>query len=145
MVWKGASNVGPSGFTIDMNKFQSMSLSSDQKVVTIGTGLSWRQVFSFLLPYNLTTTGGRSSHVGVGGFLMGGMNFPYRFSIVIHPIQVVFRSSRTIKGSEAPMSLPTRSFSPMLRLRGLLSIPIQTYTGPSSMEVPTSALLLALK
>lgn len=86
MVWKGASNVGPSGFTVDMNKFQSMSLSSDQKVVTIGTGLSWRQVFSFLLPYNLTTTGGRSSHVGVGGFLLGGMSFLYRLSIKIHPI-----------------------------------------------------------
>ncbi|KAJ7477313.1 hypothetical protein B0H11DRAFT_1300347 [Mycena galericulata] len=72
MSWKGSSNIGPSGFTIDLQNMNSLSLSSDQTVVSIGAGSSWRAVYHFLDPYNLTTVGGRTSDVGVSGFLLGG-------------------------------------------------------------------------
>ena len=35
-------------------------------------GCRWREVYSALSPHNLTTVGGRSSSVGVSGFLLGG-------------------------------------------------------------------------
>lgn len=72
MTWLGASNIGPAGFTIDMRKFQTISLSPDQSVVSLGAGTTWEKVYGALQPHNLTTTGGRSSGVGVAGFLLGG-------------------------------------------------------------------------
>lgn len=72
MNWKGSSNIGPSGFTIDLEQLNSVSLSSDQKTATLQPGAPWSQVYDTLSPLNLTVVGGRASTVGVGGFLMGG-------------------------------------------------------------------------
>ncbi|KAJ6598665.1 hypothetical protein B0H10DRAFT_2085402 [Mycena sp. CBHHK59/15] len=72
MSWKGSSNIGPSGFTIDLQKLNSVSLSRDQSVVSIGAGCTWRMVYHSLDPYHLSTVGGRTSDVGVAGFLLGG-------------------------------------------------------------------------
>ncbi|KAJ7804534.1 hypothetical protein B0H14DRAFT_2201608, partial [Mycena olivaceomarginata] len=58
MSWKGSSNIGPSGFTIDLQKLNSISLSNDRSVVSIGAGAGWRTVYRFLDPYNLTIVGG---------------------------------------------------------------------------------------
>ncbi|EED81420.1 predicted protein [Postia placenta Mad-698-R] len=71
MNWKGSSNIGPSGFTIDLEQLNSVSLSSDQKTATLQPGAPWSQVYDTLSPLNLTVVGGRASTVGVGGFLMG--------------------------------------------------------------------------
>ncbi|KAJ7938385.1 hypothetical protein B0H13DRAFT_2572423 [Mycena leptocephala] len=60
------------GFTIDLQKIDTISLSRDQKTVSIGPGASWKMVYHALEPYNLTAAGGRTSNVGVAGFLLGG-------------------------------------------------------------------------
>jgi FAD/FMN-containing dehydrogenase len=75
MAWKGASNIGPSGFTIDLERLRTVSLSRDKTVVSLGSGSTWQMVYEVLRPHNLTTVGGRSSGVGVGGFLLGGVPF----------------------------------------------------------------------
>ncbi|KAJ6552291.1 hypothetical protein DFH09DRAFT_1153128 [Mycena vulgaris] len=68
----GGSNVGPSGFTIDLGNLTAISVQEDKGIVSIDSGCIWRQVYQALAPYNLSTVGGRASNVGVGGFLMGG-------------------------------------------------------------------------
>ena len=71
MAWSGASNIGPSGFTIDLGQINQVSLSDDKRVVSIAGGAIWSaHVYPALAPHNLTTVGGRSAGVGVGGFLI---------------------------------------------------------------------------
>jgi FAD/FMN-containing dehydrogenase len=69
MGWRGASNVGPSGFTIDLDNMKGISVSEDKKTVSFASGSKWTEVYKALTPFNLTTVGGRSAGVGVGGFL----------------------------------------------------------------------------
>ncbi|KAJ6630385.1 hypothetical protein B0H10DRAFT_984870 [Mycena sp. CBHHK59/15] len=72
MHWKASSNVGPTGFTIDLQKMNQVSVSVEQNMVSFGAGCRWHEVYSALKPYNLTTVGGRVPDVGVSGFLLGG-------------------------------------------------------------------------
>ncbi|KAJ8508275.1 hypothetical protein ONZ45_g9434 [Pleurotus djamor] len=72
MNWEGSSNIGPQGFTIDLENLTDIQLLNNSTTVTIQPGLRWSDVYGFLQPYHLHTTGGRSSGVGVGGFLIGG-------------------------------------------------------------------------
>lgn len=72
MSWVGSSNIGSDGFTIDLEHMRRVELLDDWKTVSISPGLRWTDVYSFLSPYNLHTAGGRTSGLGVGGFLLGG-------------------------------------------------------------------------
>ncbi|KIK51148.1 hypothetical protein GYMLUDRAFT_50717 [Collybiopsis luxurians FD-317 M1] len=72
MAWKGASNIGPEGVTIDLQHLNHVVLSEDKKTVSVGPGCTWHDVYTVLQPHGLAVVGGRSSGVGVGGFLMGG-------------------------------------------------------------------------
>ncbi|KAF7419200.1 hypothetical protein PC9H_001786 [Pleurotus ostreatus] len=72
MNWVGSSNIGEAGFTIDLEDMKRIELLDNSKTVAISPGLRWADVYSFLSPHNLHTAGGRSSGVGVGGFLLGG-------------------------------------------------------------------------
>lgn len=72
MSWEGSSNIGPNGFTIDLGGLKEVELKDDGKTVSIAPGLKWSEVYGFLKPHGLHTVGGRSSGVGVGGFLIGG-------------------------------------------------------------------------
>jgi FAD/FMN-containing dehydrogenase len=67
----GAAN-GNGGVTIDMRSMNSINVSSDQSVVTVGAGTIWDQVYEKLDPMNLTVAGARVAGLGVGGFLTGG-------------------------------------------------------------------------
>jgi FAD/FMN-containing dehydrogenase len=67
----GAAN-GNGGVTIDMRSMNSINVSSDQSVVTVGAGTIWHQVYEKLDPMNLTVAGARVAGLGVGGFLTGG-------------------------------------------------------------------------
>ncbi|KAJ7701558.1 hypothetical protein B0H17DRAFT_1244389, partial [Mycena rosella] len=82
MTWAGSSNIGPSGFTIDLQKLNSISLSRDQSVVSIGPGCTWKMVYHALEPYHLGTIGGRTSDVGVAGFLLGGDDNVVAYEVV---------------------------------------------------------------
>ncbi|KAJ6567050.1 hypothetical protein B0H19DRAFT_1139249 [Mycena capillaripes] len=72
MISKGASNVDATGFTIDLQKMNQISILDDGSIVSFGSGCRWHQVYSALKPHNLTTVGGRVPNVGVSGFLLGG-------------------------------------------------------------------------
>ncbi|THU82728.1 hypothetical protein K435DRAFT_808069 [Dendrothele bispora CBS 962.96] len=51
--------------------FRSVSLSSDQRNVSISPGQQWVRIYSELGQHNLSVAGGRTAPVGVGGFLLG--------------------------------------------------------------------------
>lgn len=67
----GASNIG-NGLTIDLVNLNQISVSADKKETSMGTGLVWFDVYSFLEPQGLTVIGGRVSAIGVGGLTLGG-------------------------------------------------------------------------
>jgi FAD/FMN-containing dehydrogenase len=75
----GASNIGTTGFTIDMQKMNQITLASNKSMVSLGPGSSWGQVYAKLDPLGVTALGGRTSGVGVGGLLLGGNYFSARF------------------------------------------------------------------
>ncbi|KAF7353913.1 Fad binding domain-containing protein [Mycena venus] len=69
---KGYSNIDATGFTIDLQKMNEISLLEEGKIVSFGSGCRWHHVYAALKPHNLTTVGGRVPDVGVAGFLLGG-------------------------------------------------------------------------
>jgi hypothetical protein len=68
---EGASNV-ESGVTIDLHSLDEVTLVEDGSAVWLGPGARWGNVYAILEQHNLTVPGARLSHVGVGGFLLGG-------------------------------------------------------------------------
>jgi FAD/FMN-containing dehydrogenase len=74
-MFSGASNA-PGGITIDLRSLNSIELEKgeDGEVATtkVGSGLKWSEVYAVLEPLGRTVVGGRSSQIGVGGFLLGG-------------------------------------------------------------------------
>lgn len=67
----GASNI-ESGITIDLRLMNQIEISDDQNTISIGPGARWGKVYHQLEPYGLAVAGGRLSHVGVGGLVLGG-------------------------------------------------------------------------
>jgi FAD/FMN-containing dehydrogenase len=67
----GSANIG-SGATVNLGNLNQISLSSDKKSVTVGSGQNWGKVYSFLKPYGLAVAGVRAASVGVGGSTLGG-------------------------------------------------------------------------
>lgn len=49
-----------------------MVVSVDRKLVSIGAGRVWTDVYSELDQLNLTVIGGRSGGIGVSGLILGG-------------------------------------------------------------------------
>ncbi|KAJ7446929.1 hypothetical protein B0H11DRAFT_2083860 [Mycena galericulata] len=72
MNWKGSSNIGPTGFTIDLEMMTEITLAANRSTISLGPGSTWGDVYSKLDPLNITAMGARTSGVGVGGFLLGG-------------------------------------------------------------------------
>jgi len=70
-IWTGAANI-EGGVTIDMRSMNSLVLSADRKVATLGVGGIWSDIYRQLDPYNLTVMGGRVAGIGVGGLALGG-------------------------------------------------------------------------
>lgn len=70
-VWRGAANIQP-GITVDMRVMNSLQLSADRKIASVGGGALWDHIYPQLAPYNLTVLGGRIPGIGVGGFATGG-------------------------------------------------------------------------
>lgn len=71
MIWSGAANI-QGGITVDMRSMNSIELSDDNKVVSLGTGGLWIDAYAALDPYNLTVMGGRVNGIGIGGLATGG-------------------------------------------------------------------------
>ncbi|MBE3042163.1 FAD-binding oxidoreductase [Candidatus Bathyarchaeota archaeon] len=62
------------GVTIDMGKMKHIEYSPETKLASISAGALWEDVYGALQPHGVTAPGGRSSTVGVMGFLTGGGN-----------------------------------------------------------------------
>ncbi|KAH7202389.1 hypothetical protein DER44DRAFT_787188 [Fusarium oxysporum] len=74
-VW-AANNIND-GVTIDMGLMNKTTYVKNTKVAQIQAGSIWRDVYGALEPYGATAAGGRTSTVGVAGFLTGGGNTFY--------------------------------------------------------------------
>ena len=55
-----------------MSRFRDIVLNEDEGTVEIGAGLTWTDVYSYLVPKGLNVVGGRVDGVGVSGFTLGG-------------------------------------------------------------------------
>lgn len=65
-----ANNNG--GILIDLVNVNEITLSSDGSSVALGPGNRWGNVYSELSKSKKSVLGGRVSHVGVGGYFLGG-------------------------------------------------------------------------
>ena len=59
-----------------MARFKDIVLDEEEGTVEIGAGLTWTEVYSYLVPKGLNVVGGRVDGVGVGGFTLGGGRYP---------------------------------------------------------------------
>jgi len=60
------------GVFISMSQFNTNKLVDNNKIVQVGPGQTWANVYDFVSAYGLGVAGGRFSPVGVGGLLLGG-------------------------------------------------------------------------
>ena len=65
-----AANIND-GVLIDMSKFNQVNYDAAKNVATVGSGLTWGDVYNQLDPHNVTVVGGRVLNVGVGGLILG--------------------------------------------------------------------------
>lgn len=72
-LWGGAANID-GGVTVDMRALNSLVVSEDRKMASLGGGGKWSDLYPQLVPYNITVMGGRIPGIGVGGFSTGGMS-----------------------------------------------------------------------
>jgi len=70
----GAASIN-GGVLIDLSLFNQVTPSEDRLSVNVGGGAKWDDVSKILDEKGLAVVGGRDSHVGVGGLILGG-NFP---------------------------------------------------------------------
>ena len=68
-----------------MTRFRDIALNEEEGTVEIGAGVTWTDVYSYLLPKGLNVVGGRIDGVGVGGFILGGgrlsSSLPHMFHV----------------------------------------------------------------
>jgi FAD/FMN-containing dehydrogenase len=62
------------GITIDLSAMNELTLKRSANIISVGPGARWQSVYDLLDQYNISVQGGRNGHVGVGGYLLGGMN-----------------------------------------------------------------------
>jgi FAD/FMN-containing dehydrogenase len=55
-----------------MARFRDIFINEEEGTVEIGAGLTWTDVFSYLVPKGLNVVGSHVDGVGVGGFTLGG-------------------------------------------------------------------------
>lgn len=67
----GSNNI-ENGVTIDMQSLKKVEVAHGDKVVQVGAGSLWQDVYDEAEKRNLTAMGGRIGVVGTAGFLTGG-------------------------------------------------------------------------
>ena len=60
------------GVHISMTRFNDIVINMDSQTVDIGAGLTWTDVYTYLVPRGVNAVGGRVHGVGVAGILLGG-------------------------------------------------------------------------
>ncbi|KAI2610570.1 putative oxidoreductase [Hypoxylon sp. NC1633] len=71
-MWIPSSSNAAGGVTIDLRDLNSIDLSADKSIVSVGVGATWDAVYAKLDPLGLSVDGGRIGGVGVGGLTLGG-------------------------------------------------------------------------
>jgi FAD/FMN-containing dehydrogenase len=69
---QGFANIDD-GITIDLSAMNKLQINHAVNTVSVGAGARWQSVYDALDPYSLSVQGGRNGHVGVGGYLLGGI------------------------------------------------------------------------
>lgn len=72
----GAANL-EGGVTLDLRGLDGIEFGGENGTVRVGTGATWDKVYQKLDPLGVSVLGGRVRGIGVGGFLMGGLFFPF--------------------------------------------------------------------
>lgn len=68
----GSNSIDSNGILLSLSGLDTLELSEDTKIVSVGPGNRWRDVYGFLEPHSLAAVGGRVGGVGVPGLLLGG-------------------------------------------------------------------------
>lgn len=55
-----------------MTRFRDIVVHDDSMTVDLGAGLTWTDVYEYLVPKGLNVVGGRVNGVGVAGLTLGG-------------------------------------------------------------------------
>ncbi|KAF8253582.1 FAD-binding domain-containing protein [Wilcoxina mikolae CBS 423.85] len=86
--YPGASS-SDGGVLVSLEKFTQLSLSADKKIVSVGPGNRWVNVYDYLQPQGVLAVGGRVPPVGVGGLITGGGNsyFSNRYGMACDMVQ----------------------------------------------------------
>ncbi|KAI0251531.1 FAD dependent oxidoreductase [Lactifluus subvellereus] len=61
-----------SGVHISLRRMDDIVVHEDSKTVEVGVGLTWIDVYAYLVPKGINVVGGRSGKVGVSGYMLGG-------------------------------------------------------------------------
>lgn len=75
---KGSGHATNPGFSstpgvhISMTRFNEIVIRKDNQTVEIGAGLTWTDVYAYLVPKGVNVVGGRLNGVGVAGLTLGG-------------------------------------------------------------------------
>ena len=81
-----------------MARFKDIVLNEEEGTVEIGAGLTWAEVYAYLVPKGLNVVGGRVGGVGVGGFTLGGGKHPSilecTHSLLLNVINVISARGR---------------------------------------------------
>ena len=67
----GFANIN-GGVTIDMTALRSVTVNKDHSMASVGAGVSWLDVYTYLETLGISVAGGRNGLVGVGGLTLGG-------------------------------------------------------------------------
>jgi UDP-N-acetylenolpyruvoylglucosamine reductase len=70
------------GVHISLIRFNNIDIHEDLETVEIGAGLTWTDVYTYLVPKGINVVGGRLGSVGVAGYTLGGGNVFSRSSVV---------------------------------------------------------------
>lgn len=71
-----SSHLSSSKLTIWPGLINQVTYAEDSKVASLGGGARWADAYTALEQYGVTVPGGRTSTVGVGGYVIaGGNNF----------------------------------------------------------------------
>ncbi|KAK5049834.1 hypothetical protein LTR84_003952 [Exophiala bonariae] len=93
------------GIQFDLAKLNSITINREKGTALVGTGSTWRAVYTKLQKENLMAIGGRSADVGLGGFLIGGGISFYAAERGwginnVRSIEIVLASGKVITASE---------------------------------------------
>ena len=68
--WAGSANLAD-GLNIDLRELKTLQIIGDGRLVTVGAGACWEDLYNFLEPLHLTLPGARVAQAGVSGLTLG--------------------------------------------------------------------------